>query len=67
MPKFVVEARKWAKANGLRGPQAFLKYVVFTFIELLNSVSDDFVFKGGTSFGFISKRLGPPLIWTFLH
>lgn len=40
-------AREWATRHGLFGPQAFLRYVMFTFLDSLNSTSDDFVFKGG--------------------
>ena len=47
MAKFIAEARKWARENKLHGPQAFLRYVIFTYVELLNTVSQDFIFKGG--------------------
>lgn len=41
------KARKWSNANGLHGPQAFLRYVMFRFVEQINTVTDDFIFKGG--------------------
>ena len=44
---FLKRARKWAKENELVGAQAFLRYVIFNFVEAVNSVSTDFVFKGG--------------------
>jgi len=44
---FLKRARQWAKTNDLTGSQAFLRYVIFTFVEAINSVSSDFVFKGG--------------------
>lgn len=40
-------AKKWASKNKLAGPQAFLRYVMFHFVEKLSETSDDFVFKGG--------------------
>jgi hypothetical protein len=44
---FVSRAKSWAAKNKLLGPQAFLKYVIFTYIDALNQKIDDFVFKGG--------------------
>lgn len=44
---FLSRARSWAARNKLLGPQAFLKYVIFTYLDALNRVSDEFVFKGG--------------------
>jgi len=44
---FLSRARSWAAKNKLLGPQAFLKYVIFTYLDALNEVSDEFVFKGG--------------------
>lgn len=41
------KARSWATKQGLFGPQAFLKYVILSFIENLNQVSNEVVFKGG--------------------
>ena len=41
------QARSWATQNRLFGTQAFLRYVMFTFVENINQVSDDFIFKGG--------------------
>ncbi|NBO39584.1 hypothetical protein EBU99_13480, partial [bacterium] len=40
-------ARNWATKRGLFGAQAFLKYVILSFAENLNRVSDEVVFKGG--------------------
>lgn len=40
-------ARKWANKNNLIGPQAFLRFVMFHFVEKLSETSEDFVFKGG--------------------
>ncbi len=40
-------AKKWAIKNKLVGPQAFLRYVMFHFVEKLSETSEDFVFKGG--------------------
>jgi hypothetical protein len=44
---FIAKARSWTKRRGLHGPGAFLRFVMMTFVERLNQVSDDFVFKGG--------------------
>ncbi len=44
---FLARAKSWAAKNKLFGPQSFLKYVIFTFIEALNKQSEEFVFKGG--------------------
>ena len=47
-PETVIgKSRSWAKAHGLHGPGAFLRFVMMTFVERLNRVSEDFVFKGG--------------------
>lgn len=46
-PSSLALAKKWAVKNKLNGPQAFLRYVMFHFLEKLNETSDDFVFKGG--------------------
>jgi hypothetical protein len=40
-------ARSWATKKKLFGTQAFLRFVILRYIENLNQVSDDFVFKGG--------------------
>jgi len=40
-------AKAWALKNKLIGPQAFLRFVMFNFVEILSQASDDFVFKGG--------------------
>jgi hypothetical protein len=44
---FLKKARKWARENNLHGPQAFLRYTMLNFVEAVNKVSSDFVFKGG--------------------
>ena len=41
------KSRSWAKTQGLHGPGAFLRFVMMTFVERLNQVSEEFVFKGG--------------------
>lgn len=46
-PNLLALAKKWAVKNKLNGPQAFLRYVMFHFVEKLSETSDDFVFKGG--------------------
>jgi hypothetical protein len=51
----LAQARSWATKNRLFGAQAFLRYVMFNFVEDLNQVSDDFVFKGGN------------LLWVYIH
>ena len=43
----VALAKQWAVKKRLFGTQAFLRYVILTFTECLNQVSDEFVFKGG--------------------
>lgn len=43
----LAEARAWAAKNKIFGAQAFLRYVILSFTENLNRVSDEFVFKGG--------------------
>lgn len=49
------QARSWATKHGLFGPQAFLRYIILTYLESLNDVSRDFVFKGGN------------LLWTYIR
>jgi hypothetical protein len=44
---FLARAKSWSVKNKLFGPQAFLKYVIFTYVEALNAQSEEFVFKGG--------------------
>ncbi len=48
-------AKKWATENDLHGPSAFLRYVMFRFVENLNRESNDFVLKGGN------------LLWVYIH
>ncbi len=51
----LAQARSWATRNRLFGTQAFLRYVMFTFVEKINQVSEDFIFKGGN------------LLWVYIH
>ncbi len=44
---FLARARSWATSQNIHGPQAFLKFVIFHFVECLNESSDEFIFKGG--------------------
>ncbi len=44
---FLAKAKSWSAKNKLLGPQAFLKYVIFTYVEALNEQSKEFIFKGG--------------------
>ena len=41
------KARSWSKKQGLYGPGAFLRFIMMNFVERLNQVSEDLVFKGG--------------------
>jgi hypothetical protein len=43
---FRAKAKKWSAENDLHGPAAFLRYVMFRFVENLNRESNDFVLKG---------------------
>lgn len=43
----LAEARSWASKHGLHGPHAFLRFIMFLFVERLNKSSKNFVFKGG--------------------
>lgn len=52
---FFANAKSWAAKNKLLGPQAFLKYVIFTYLDALNKQSDEFIFKGGN------------LLWTYIR
>lgn len=47
MKTFLGKARSWASKRGLFGPQAFLRYVMLTYLDSLAKISPDFVFKGG--------------------
>lgn len=51
----LAQARSWATRNRLFGTQAFLRFVIFTFVEKINLVSNDFIFKGGN------------LLWIYIH
>lgn len=45
--KLKSEFDKWKKENNQHGRQAFSRFIMLTFLEGLQTVSDDFVFKGG--------------------
>jgi hypothetical protein len=59
MPKegkpFFARAKSWAMKMGLFGPQAFFRYVAFTYVDCLAEETDDFVCKGGN------------LLWLYIH
>ena len=44
---FFARAKSWASKRGLFGPQAYLRYVMFTFLDCLFEETDRFIFKGG--------------------
>lgn len=44
---FISRSREWATKNKIFGSQAFLRYVMLSFVDQLNKVSSDVVFKGG--------------------
>ena len=48
-------AKSWAVKQGIHGPQAFFRFVIFTFLDCLSKESDEFVFKGGN------------LLWLYIH
>ncbi|MEW6055925.1 MAG: nucleotidyl transferase AbiEii/AbiGii toxin family protein [Bdellovibrionota bacterium] len=48
----MTNARAWAVRHNLFGSHAFLRYVMFSFLEGLNEASDDFVLKGGNLLWF---------------
>lgn len=52
---FRVKAKRWGVENDLHGPAAFLRYVMFRFVENLNRESNDLVLKGGN------------LLWVYIH
>jgi hypothetical protein len=51
MPKkkktFLATARSWIAENHLHGSHAFLRFVMLVYVQQLNKVTDEFVFKGG--------------------
>jgi len=49
---FIVKARKFIKQRGLKGPNGFLKFVILNYVEAVNLVSNEFVFKGGNLIWF---------------
>ena len=60
MPKdktttFGARAKSWAAKQGLHGPQAFFRFVIFTYLDCLSKESDEFIFKGGN------------LLWLYTH
>jgi hypothetical protein len=44
---FIKAARSWILQNKLHGPHAFLRFVMLAFVQNLNEVTDEFVFKAG--------------------
>ena len=44
---FYQKARSWAAKQNLHGASAFSRFVMMTFVDRLNHVSDEFIFKGG--------------------
>lgn len=48
-------AKAWAAKQELHGPQAFFRFVIFTYLDCLAQESDEFVFKGGN------------LLWLYIH
>lgn len=45
---FMARARSWISKNDLHGPHAFLRFVMFVFVERLNQATEkEFVLKGG--------------------
>ncbi len=44
---FIPRAKSWASRKGLFGPQAFFRYVAFTFVECLSDETEEFICKGG--------------------
>ena len=43
----IIVARAWILENKLHGPHAFLRFVLLAFVQHLNEVTDEFIFKGG--------------------
>ncbi|MCX6126356.1 MAG: nucleotidyl transferase AbiEii/AbiGii toxin family protein [Proteobacteria bacterium] len=44
---FLATARSWISENQIHGPHAFLRFVMLAYVQRLNDVTDEFVFKGG--------------------
>jgi len=44
---FYQKAKSWAAKQKLFGQSAFSRFVMMTFVDRLNVVTDEFVFKGG--------------------
>lgn len=44
---FIIKARNFINFHRLKGPNGFLKFVILNYVEAINKVSKDFVFKGG--------------------
>jgi len=45
--KFLKRARLFIKENKLKSNNGFLKYVILNYVNAVNMISDDFIFKGG--------------------
>lgn len=52
---FLARARQWAETKGFFGNQAFLRYVMFRYLDAINEISRDFIFKGGN------------LLWVYIN
>ena len=48
-PNIIAKARQWATKHKLFGAQAFLRYVMFNYLDALNQVSDDFILRAARS------------------
>ncbi len=47
---FLATAKSWLAEHDLHGPHAFLRFVMLVFVQRLNEVTDEFVFKGTEQF-----------------
>lgn len=52
---FIARARTWATKHQIFGQQAFLRYVMLSYLDALRRASDEFVFKGGN------------LLWSYIR
>ena len=59
---FRARAKSWAAKQKLHGPQAFFRFVVFTYLDCLAKESDEFIFKGGNLLWLYTPRPEKPLI-----
>ena len=63
----LAKARNWATKRGLFGAQAFLKYVILSFAENLNRVSDEVVFKDSVFPANIQRNFASRQTWCSLN